>query len=462
MKRHSFARGIHPPTHKLSANAPIRPVPATGELVYPLAQHIGAPARPVVAVGDHVLAGDLLAEAAGFVSAPVYAATSGTVSAIAPRPVPGGDTLSAIILTPDGENTWRDPKHDPAHIAPATANEVLRTLQSEPVASMDAAAIREAVGKAGIVGLGGAGFPAVVKLTPKDPDAIDTLIINGAECEPYLTSDDRLMQERGEELLGGCALLLRLFPNARCVIGIENNKPAAIRTLRERCAAYPNIDVYSLKAKYPQGGERMLISAITGRKLNSSMLPAAVGCIVMNVASVIATYYAVTMGKPLTHRVMTVTGDGVSTPCNLEVPLGISHRTVVEAAGGLVGNPEKLISGGPMMGVALFTLDIPVTKTSSSVLALARDPVALHDTTACIRCGRCLGACPEHLVPVHLADAAERDDFATFEKDGGMECIECGSCAYVCPAARHLVQSMRYGKRQTGAIRRERQAKKTP
>lgn len=462
MKRHTFARGIHPQTRKLSASSPIRLIPATGEMVYPLAQHIGAPARPVVAVGDHVLGGDLLAEAVGFVSAPVYASTSGTVTAIAPRLVPGGDTVPAIILQPDGEDTWRHPSHNPAHISPASGEEILRTLTSEPIVSMDAAAIREAVGKAGIVGLGGAGFPAVVKLTPKDPDAIDTLIVNGAECEPYLTSDDRLMQERGEELLGGCSLLLRLFPNARCVIAIENNKPAAIRSLRARCAAYSNIEICPLKAKYPQGGERMLISAVTGRKLNSSMLPAAVGCIVMNVASVIATYYAVTMGKPLTHRVMTVTGDGVNSPCNLEVPMGISHRAVVEAAGGLVGSPEKLISGGPMMGVALFTLDIPVTKTSSAILALARDPVALQDTTACIRCGRCLAACPERLVPVHLVDAAERDDFADFEKHGGMECIECGSCAYVCPAARHLVQSMRYGKRQTAAIRRERQAKKTP
>ncbi|MBQ1246336.1 MAG: electron transporter RnfC, partial [Clostridia bacterium] len=261
MKRHTFARGIHPQTRKLSASSPIRLIPATGEMVYPLAQHIGAPARPVVAVGDHVLGGDLLAEAVGFVSAPVYASTSGTVTAIAPRLVPGGDTVPAIILQPDGEDTWRHPSHNPAHISPASGEEILRTLTSEPIVSMDAAAIREAVAKAGIVGLGGAGFPAVVKLTPKDPDAIDTLIVNGAECEPYLTSDDRLMQERGEELLGGCSLLLRLFPNARCVIAIENNKPAAIRSLRARCAAYSNIEICPLKAKYPQGGERMLISA---------------------------------------------------------------------------------------------------------------------------------------------------------------------------------------------------------
>lgn len=452
MSLKTFRRGIHPADGKaMSQDSPIRRIQAEGDLVYPLAQHIGAPAVPVVAVGDRVLGGQMIAEAGGFVSAPIYSATSGTVKAIGPASTSSGETAPSITVTPDGDDKWLYPAHKPQNIPPATAEDVRRALKSVAVTSMDAAAIRAAVGKAGIVGLGGAGFPAVVKLSPKDENAIDYLIINGAECEPYLTSDYRLMLERGEELLGGCALLLRLFPNARCVIGIENNKPAAIRAIGEACKAYKNIEVCPLKAKYPQGGERMLISAITGRRLNSSLLPAAVGCIVMNVASVIAAYYAVTLGRPLTHRVMTITGDGVNTPCNLEVPIGISHRAVMEAAGGFAGEPQKIISGGPMMGVSLFSTDIPVTKTSASVLAFSADPVALHDTTACIRCGKCLGACPERLMPIKLADAAERDDFETFETSGGMECIECGSCAYVCPAKRHLVQSMRYGKRNTAA-----------
>ena len=323
--------------------------------------------------------------------------------------------------------------------------------------------IREKIAAAGIVGLGGAGFPVSVKLTPQDDDSIDHLIINGAECEPYLTSDHRLMLERGEELVAGCRILLRLFPRARCVIGIENNKPDAISRLNELCKGVDGLSVMPLKAKYPQGGERMLIYAVTKRKLNSKLLPSAVGCIVMNVASVIASYRAVLLSRPLTHRVMTVTGDGVMSPCNLEVPIGILHSEVLEAAGGFSGDVQKVISGGPMMGSAMYSLETPVVKTSSSILAMKIDPVSLHEVTNCIRCGRCVHSCPENLLPQMLAEAADRGELDRFEKLGGMECIECGSCAYTCPAKRHLVQSIRYGKRETGAIiraRKESEAKK--
>ncbi len=459
MKLRTFKRGIHPKDGKAySAESPIRPIPAAGDFVYPLSQHIGAPAVPLVAVGDRVLAGQKLADAGGFVSAPIYSAVSGTVKAIGPHASGSGETVPCITVENDGQNEWIDPAFDPANTPFTSPEAVANAMASEPLASMDKTAIRGRIREAGIVGLGGAGFPTAVKLTPKDDGEIDRLIINAAECEPYLTSDYRLMLERPHELLAGCELLLRLFPNARCIIGVETNKPAAIRLLSRLCRSLDAVSVCPLKAKYPQGGERMLIKAVTGRELNSTLLPSAVGCIVMNVASVIASFRACALGAPLTHRVMTVTGDGVVAPCNLEVPIGISHRAVLEAAGGFDGDPRKIISGGPMMGTAIFTTDIPVTKTSASILAFKADPVALHDTTACIRCGKCLAACPERLVPTKLAEAAEGDDFASFEKYGGMECIECGSCAYVCPAKRHMVQSMRYGKRRTGAIIRERKA----
>ncbi len=461
MKSVTFRHGIHPTDGKaLSADMPIRLVAPVlgGESVYPLSQHIGAPAVPVVSVGDHVSAGQLIAQAGSFVSAPVYASASGTVTSLCPRTTSSGETAPCVVIHNDEVNEWIDPAFDPAG---AGAYDPAFPLSCRiDAARLTPDAIRKAVREAGIVGLGGAGFPAAVKLAPKDPDKIDHLIINGAECEPYLTSDYRLMLERGEALIAGCRLLLRLFPNAVCRICIEDNKPEAIKHINALLGKTDDtrLSVVTLKAKYPQGGERMLIGAVTGRRLNSAMLPADVGCVVMNAASVIACFYAIAQGRPLTHRIMTVTGDGVKSPCNLEVPIGISYRDVLAAAGGFSGEPEKVITGGPMMGTALYTLDIPVTKTSASILALAKDPVALHDTTPCVHCGKCLRACPENLVPQLLSQAADRGEFDVFEKYGGMECIECGSCAYVCPAKRHLVQSMRYGKRQTGAIIRARKA----
>lgn len=461
MKKLTFKRGIHPSDEKyFSKDAPIRLVVAAGEMVYPLAQHIGAPATPIVSVGDEVLAGQKIAEATGFVSVPIYSAVSGKVKAIAPHQTTTGENATCIIIENDGQNRWVNDTYRPDYPDRSDNDYAEKLMASDHVKHMTAADIRSAVREAGLVGLGGAGFPAAVKLTPPDDGKIEYLIVNAAECEPYLTSDDRLMLERSDELLYGCEILLRLFPNAKCLIGIESNKPDAIRLLSEKAEKHKNIFVKTLKAKYPQGGERMLIYALTKRKLNSTLLPSNVGCVVINVATVITAFRAVTLGQPLTHRIMTVTGDAVASPCNLEVPIGISYDRVLEAAGGLSpdADPEKLITGGPMMGTALFRLDLPVTKTSASILAMRRDPVAIDDPTPCIHCGRCLSACPERLVPQTLSDAAENDEFDRFEALGGMECIECGSCAYVCPAKRHLVQSMRYGKRQTGAIIRARKA----
>ena len=460
MRLKTFKRGIHPHDGKnLSSGSPIRPISAAEEMVYPLAQHIGAPAVPIVKAGDEVLAGQKIAEANGYVSVPIYSAVSGKVKTVGLHATATGDLQPCIVIQNDGLGQWQEPAYDPTCAEYQTEDFVKKTMESHHVQALTPESIRKAIGEAGIVGMGGAGFPAVIKLTPKDDTKIEYLIINGAECEPYLTSDDRLMQESGDVLLAGCHLLLKLFPNAVCMVGVENNKKIAIRGLTEKAKAYDRIKICPLKTKYPQGGERMLISALTGRKLNSSRLPADVGCVVVNVATVISAFYAVTLGRPLTHRVMTITGDAVAHPCNLLVPIGMSLADVLVAAGGFVEGviPQKLINGGPMMGTALFSLDVPVTKTSASLLALSEDPVALHDTTACIRCGKCVSVCPEKLVPQLLSEAADREDFEAFEKYGGMECIECGSCAYVCPAKRHLVQSMRYGRRMTSSNIKARQ-----
>lgn len=459
MIRKTFKHGIHPFDEKhLSKDEPIRLIPAEGDVIYPLSQHIGAPSTPIVSVGEQVLAGQKLAEASGYVSAPIYSAVSGRVKAIAPHVTASGETAPCIIVENDGLHRWVHDNLRPDYPDRSMPDYVDKAMAEARVCTLKAAEIREAVREAGLVGLGGAGFPTVVKLTPPDDSKIDRLIINAAECEPYLTSDYRLMLERGDELLAGCELLLRLYPNAQCLIGIEDNKPEAIKVLTEKAGKYEKISVVPLKAKYPQGGERMLIYALTKRKLNSALLPSHKGCVVVNVATAISVFRAVALRQPLTHRVMTITGDGVNTPCNLEVPIGVSYERVIAAAGGFVTDdaPEKIITGGPMMGVSLFTMDIPVTKTSASVLALRKDPVALDDPSACIHCGRCISACPERLVPQLLSHAADNEDFDQFEKRGGMECIECGSCAYVCPAKRHMVQSMRYGKRKTGAIIRAR------
>lgn len=457
----TFKHGIHPKGYKfLTSGQKIRAISPEGEMVYPLQQHIGVTAIPEVAVGDRVLAGQKIARAGGFVSAPIHSAVSGTVKAIQPRTTASGETQNAIVIENDGLDLWIDDKcrpHDPTQEEPS----LKELLEKYPLDAYTPDTIRDAIREAGIVGLGGAGFPAAVKLTPKDSNAIAYLIINAAECEPYLTSDDRLMQERTHALIYACALMLRLFPHAKCLIGIEKNKKQAIASLRAVACGIEGVEVRPLKTKYPQGGERMLVYALTKRKLNSKLLPADVGCVVINAATAIAVFDAVVHGRPLTHRVMTITGDSVAKPCNLQVPIGMSYAHVLWASGGWKEgeSPEKVITGGPMMGSALYTLDIPVTKTSASILAMKRDPVALSDTTPCIRCGKCLSACPEGLVPQLLSQAADNEDFETFEKYSGMECIECGSCAYVCPAKRQLVQSMRYGRRMTGAIIRERERK---
>ena len=392
--------------------------------MYPLSQHIGAPASPVVKKGDHVLKGQMIAEAGGFVSAPIYASVSGTVKAIEPHVNPTGAKVNCIVIENDGQ--YEEVEYPPV--------KPLSELTKEEILNM--------IANAGIVGMGGAGFPTRVKLSPKEPDKIDYIIANCAECEPYITADYRRMMETPELLVEGMKVILKLFDNAKGIFGVEDNKPDCIAKLKELVKDEPRMEVKTLMTKYPQGAERQLIYATTGRAINSTMLPADAGCVVDNVETVISIYNAVVKGIPSMERVVTVSGDGVANPGNYKVLFGTNQRELVEAAGGLKEGCEKVISGGPMMGFAMYTLDTPITKTSSSILCLSKDEVSASTATACINCGRCVEACPSRIIPSRLADLAERHDEAGFVKMNGLECVECGSCSYVCPAKRHLKQAI--------------------
>ena len=421
----TFKGGIHPDDGKrFSKDQPVKPLLPKGDMVYPLSQHIGAPANPVVKKGDHVLKGQMIADAGGFVSAPIYSSVSGTVKGLEQRFNPAGTKVECIVIENDGE--YNEVEYDPV----------------KPLDEMSREEILDMIARAGIVGMGGAGFPTRVKLSPKEPDKIDYIIANCAECEPYITADYRRMLENTEELVSGMRIVLSLFPNAKGIFAVEDNKKDCIEKLNHAVADEPRMDVKALMTKYPQGAERQLIYAVTKRAINSSMLPADAGCIVDNVETLIGIHTAVAAGKPLTERVVTVSGDAVEAPGNFRVLLGTNHRELIEAAGGFKTEPEKLISGGPMMGFAMVTLDAPVTKTSSSILAFMEDEVSKNPETACINCGRCVEACPSRIIPSRLADYARRHDEESFVAMNGLECVECGSCSYVCPAKRQLKQAI--------------------
>jgi RnfABCDGE-type electron transport complex C subunit len=421
----TFKGGIHPNDGKsLAKDKAIVTVMPKGDLIYPLSQHIGAPASPIVSVGDHVLKGQKIAEAGGFVSAPIHASVSGTVKAIEPHFNPTGSKVNCIVVENDGE--YQEVEYTP----------------SKPLDELTKEEILNLIGEAGIVGMGGAGFPTKVKLSPKEPEKIEYVIANCAECEPYITADYRRMLENPEELVSGMKVVLKLFDNAKGIFGVEDNKPDCIAKLKELTKDEPRMEVLALKTKYPQGAERQLIFATTGRAINSSMLPADAGCVVDNVETLIGIHYAVIDERPVMERIVTVSGDGVKAPGNFKVLFGTNQRELVEAAGGFLGEPEKVISGGPMMGFAMFTLDTPITKTSSSILCLTKDEVAANEPSACINCGRCVEVCPSRIIPSRLADFAEHHNEEAFTKWEGLECVECGSCSYVCPAKRHLKQAI--------------------
>ena len=436
----TFIVGVHPPEGKALTESKaveiLRPEDSR-EFVYPLALHIGAPCSPIVKKGDSVLAGQKIADTDAFVSAPKYSAVSGVVKAIEPRMAFTGAMEQSIVIESDGKYTPAPSLHE--------------ALGHKPKPSDYVKLIREA----GLVGLGGACFPTHVKLSPPKDKVIQWVIVNAAECEPYLTCDNRLMLDSPDEILKGLEFVLEIFPEAKGVIGIESNKPEAIATMTEH-NKNPKITVMPLKVKYPQGAEKMLIWSVTGREVPLvPALPADVGCIVLNTRTTWQIYKAIAEGKPVTERIVTVTGDAIAEPKNLQVPLGLNVRELIHACGGFKEEPVKVISGGPMMGIAMRSIDVPVVKGTSGILALTKNLAYLAEESACIRCGKCVEVCPMHLEPALLDHAVRLRDYEKFEAHLGMNCIECGSCSYICPASRHLAQALKEGKASVNALRKK-------
>ena len=441
MRKKSFRGGVHPAGMKeLSEGKPIQFHQAKGEMVFPLSQHIGKPAIPVVKKNDPVLAGQVIAKADGFVSANIISSCSGKVKSIESRMTSAGVIAQCIVIDNDGAYTLMDGIGRECDYTRLTSAEIVEKVRA-----------------AGVVGLGGAGFPTHVKLSPPHPEEIDYVIANGAECEPYITCDDRLMQEQPGWIIGGLRVLLHLFPNARAVIAIEDNKPRAVAAMEQAIAGEDRMEVMLLKTKFPQGGERNLVHAVTGRKMASTDLPANLGCIVDNVTTLAAVYRAVCLSEPLMEKGFTVTGDAVAEPGNFLVKIGTSFAEILEAAGGLKAEPKKVIIGGPMMGMAATDLNVPIAKSYNALVCLTEDPVekAEQQMTHCIRCGRCARACPVGLVPQMLNLYAERKDYDRYVKLHGLDCLGCGTCAFVCPAKRPLTQLFKMTK---GVILRNRAA----
>ncbi len=426
----TFRGGIHPPNHKeLTRDCPLQVYDAKGEMVFPLSQHIGKPARALVKKGDAVLVGQRIAEADGFISAGIACSCSGKVKAVEKRRVANGSLVESIVVDNDGLYTPAEGIGVRQDIEDLTADEIVQRVHD-----------------AGIVGLGGAGFPTHVKLSPKNRAAIRYVIANGSECEPHLTGIDQLMRTRPDAVVEGLSLLLRVFPNAQGVIVIEDNKPEAIAAMKEACASHDRMQVLSAQAKYGQGCEKMLIDIVAGIRYPASMLPADVGCIVQSIGTIYAIDRAVAYNEPLFSHVFTLSGDAAAHPGNYIVREGMSFSELLEAAGGLKEGVtvKKAIVGGPVMGLSIASLDVPIQKTCSG-LALVREDeceTAQLQMTSCLRCGRCTTVCPVGLMPQMMAEAVISGDLERYEKKlYGLECLQCGCCSYICPAKRPLTQT---------------------
>ena len=433
--------GIHPPENKLSAGKKITPLALSKQVIIPLSQHIGAPAQAIVKKGDDVKVGSLLAKAGGFVSANIHSSVSGKVNKIDDTLDASGYKRPAIFIDVEGDD-WED------------TIDRSETIVKE--ITLSAEKIIEKIAEAGIVGMGGATFPTQVKLTPPPGNKAEILIINAVECEPYLTSDHSLMMEKGEQIMIGVTILMKAIHVKKAIIGIENNKQDAIKHFQNLASGFQGIEIMPLKVQYPQGGEKQLIDAVIRRQIKSGALPISVGAVVQNVGTAYAVYEAVQKNKPLIERVVTVTGKAVSTPSNFMVRIGTPVSELIEAAGGIPENTGKIIGGGPMMGKALISADVPVSKGSSGILILSKEEAIRKPMENCIRCAKCVSICPMGLNPTLLMTATEFNNWELAEKNYITDCIECGSCSYTCPANRPLLDYVRLGKGKVMGIIRAR------
>ena len=440
--------GVHPAENKLSAGSAIREAALPKQAIFSMFQHIGAPAKPVVQKGDVVKVGTLLAEAGGFVSAPVYSSVSGKVNKIDAVLDASGTRRMAVIVDVEGDD-WED--------GIDRSKELVR-LSDRP--DLDAKTIVEKIKNAGIVGLGGATFPCHVKLTPPPGCKAECVIINAVECEPYLTADHRLMLEHPDEILVGVDLIMKAVNVTKGYVGIENNKPDAIKLMTEKAKDYPNIEIVPLKVKYPQGGEKQLIDAVVGRQVPAPpAIPINVGAVVQNVGTAFAIYEAVMKNKPLIDRIITVTGKSVKNPSNLLARLGTPFQQLIDECGGLPEDTGKIIGGGPMMGKALLSLEVPMTKGSSGLLLMNEKEARRSAPQPCIRCAKCVGACPMGLEPFLLSKVSAMEEWEIAEKNDIVSCIECGSCQFTCPSKRPLLDMIRVGKTTVMGIIRSRASK---
>lgn len=438
-KKHTFEGGVDVPGFKeLSENVPLERAEEPSVVYIPLQQHIGAPSEPVVEVGEKVKEGQLIGKAGGFISANIHSSIAGVVKSIKKMDSPGGQGILTVEIEADGSGE---------------VDESMKKYSS--LDDIEKQEIIDRVKDAGITGLGGASFPTHVKLMPPEDMKVDKFILNGAECEPYLTADHRVMLEDPASVVFGVRAMMKALGISEGIIAIEDNKMNAIEAIRKEIGEATDVRVAVLKAKYPQGDEKRIISAVTGREVPSGALPAAVGCVVNNVGTAKAIADAIRYGKPLIERVVTITGNSIANPKNLIAKVGTPFNELIAQAGGFKSHPGKIIMGGPMMGAAQYTIEVPMMKGTSGILALTKDEAAPREVSSCIKCGRCLTVCPVHLQPIYISENSLKGKMEAAESYNAIDCIECGACSYICPANRPLTESIRLAKREIMASRRK-------